>query len=115
MSADYSQIDQPAVDTPYRQNVRRIVPIEIQDAIPRALRRPEDLRQFLSSSSFLPSCDLRISPALAGRAAALLRAHPDLMEDLQWHTAAIAAFLSNIVNFETTTRNVQQRVRKLPQ
>lgn len=114
MSADYSQIDQPAVDTPYRQNVRRIIPIEIQDAIRERCGDRQDPGNFLVI--VLPAkCDLRISPPLAARAAALLRAHPELMEDLQWHTAAIANFLSNIVNFEITARNVQQKVKKLPQ
>jgi hypothetical protein len=41
-------------------------------------------------------CDLSISPPLAAQAAALLRSHPELMEDLQWHTAAIAAFLQKV-------------------
>ena len=39
---------------------------------------------------------------------------PGLMEDLQWHTAAIAAFLANIGVYETTIRKVQQRVRMQP-
>lgn len=113
MSADYSQIDQPAVDTPYRRNVRRIIPVEIQDAIRGRCGDQQDPRNFLIIS--LPAkCDLRISPRLAAQAAARLRAHPELMDDLQWHTAAIASFLSNIVAFETTARNVQQMVRKMP-
>ena len=114
MSTDYSQIDQVAVDTPYRQNVRRIIPIEIQDAIRERCGDRQEPGNFLILS--LPAkCDLRISPAVAAQVAARLRAHPELMEDLQWHTAAIANFLSNIVNFETAVRNVQQKVKELPQ
>ena len=33
MHSDTTQIDTQAVDTPYRQNVRRVIPVEIQDAI----------------------------------------------------------------------------------
>ena len=114
MSADYSQFDRPAVDTPYRQNVRRIIPIEIQEAIRERCGDQQSPDKFFVS--ILPArCDLNISPPLAARAAALLRAHPELMEDLQWHTAAIAAFLSNIALYETPTRNVSQKVGKLPQ
>ena len=114
MSADYSQIDLPAVDTPYRQNVRRIIPIEIQDAI---RERCGDQAAADNPLVFvLPAkCDLHIPRPLATQAAARLRAHPDLMEDLQWHTAAIAAFLGNIGIYETASRNVQQRVRMQPQ
>lgn len=112
MSADYSQIDAPAVNTPYRQNVRRIIPIEIQDAIRERCGDRPVAGNFLIAA--LPAkCDLRIPAPQAARAAALLRAHPELLEDLQWHTAAIAAFLSNIVNYETATRNVAKKVGRL--
>ena len=114
MSADYSQTDLPAVDTPYRQNVRRIIPIEIQDAI---RERCGDQAAADNPLVFvLPAkCDLHISRPLATQAAARLRDHPDLMEDLQWHMAAIAAFLGNIGIYETAIRKVQQRVRMQPQ
>jgi len=113
MSADYSQIDLPAVDTPYRQNVRRIIPVEIQDAIRERCGDQESADN--PGIVVLPAkCDLHISHPLATQAAARLRAHPGLMEDLQWHTAAIAAFLANIGVYETTIRKVQQRVRMQP-
>jgi hypothetical protein len=112
MSADYSQIDLPSVDTPYRRNVRRIIPLEIQEAI---RERCGDSRT-QDYSLLLPArCDLHIAPPQAARAAALLRAHPELMEDLQWHTAATANFLDNIRAFEVQTRNVQAKVKRLPQ
>ncbi len=113
MSADYSQIDQPAVDTPYRRNVRRIIPVEIQDEIRERCGDKQDPSKYYIM--VLPAnCSLDIPPRKAAEAAALLRAHPELMEDLQWHTAAIASFLSNTAVFENTTRGVQQRIRRLP-
>jgi hypothetical protein len=33
MYSDTRQIDTESVNTPYRQNVRRVIPVEIQDAI----------------------------------------------------------------------------------
>ena len=33
LSSDYAIIDTPAVDTPYRRNVRRLIPIALQDAV----------------------------------------------------------------------------------
>jgi hypothetical protein len=59
------------------------------------------------------TCDLQIAPTDAAKAAALLRAHPELLEDLQWHIAAIASFLSNIIPFELATRRTQQKVEAM--
>jgi hypothetical protein len=108
MSADYSSIDTPAIDTPYRHNVRRIIPIEIQDAIrTKCGDQPDPAHPAFTN---LPAkCNLLLAPADAAKAAALLRAHPELLEDLQWHIAATAAFLSNIIPFEGATRRIEQR------
>ncbi len=114
MSADYSQIDLPAVNTPYRQNVRRIIPIEVQDAIRE--RCGDQAAADNPLVIVLPAkCDLHIARPLATQAAARLRAHPALMEDLQWHTAAIAAFLTNIEVYEIASRNAQRKVRTQPE
>ena len=112
MTSDYTIIDQPAVDTPYRRNVRRIIPVEIQDAIrARCSDRPLAANPLFI---ILPAhCDLRITPALAAQAAALLRARPELRDDLQWHVAAIANFLTNTVNFDSAAHRVQEAVRHL--
>ena len=108
MSFDYSSIDLPAVDTPYRHNVRRIIPIEIQDAI-RA--RCGDTPDPTGAFTDLPEhCALGLNPDQAARAAAALRAHPELLDDLQWHFAAIAAFLSNIIPIEAATHRVERRI-----
>lgn len=109
MSADYTQLDTAGVNTPYRQNVRRIIPLELQDSIRATCgdRPTPDYPIFL----FLPpTCPLAIEPTQARLAAAALRAHPDLMEDLQWHMAAQAAMLSNMVAFETSTTNLRKRI-----
>ena len=113
MAADYSQIDNAAIDTPYRRNVRRIIPVEIQDLI----RAQCGDRRVVGNENMLllpRQCDLRIAPDQAAKAAALLRAHPDLLEDLQWHIAATAALLSNIVPFENAARRVEMTSRVGP-
>jgi len=112
MYSDTTQIDTEAVNTPYRQNVRRVIPVEIQDAIRAECgdQRPPDNPQLF----FLPrSCDLDVPPAAAATAAAALRAHPQLVDDLRWHTAAIAAFLNNTVVFEKKTNELKQRIDSL--
>ena len=35
------------------------------------------------------------------------------MEDLQWHMAAEAAMLSNMIPFETSTANLRKRISGL--
>lgn len=109
MSADYSILDIPSVNTPYRQNVRRLIPIDLQDAIrSRCGDRPHPAKP---ATTVLPAtCGLQIGPQEATQAAAILRAHPELIQDLQWHMAAQAALLANMVSFENSTANLQRRI-----
>ena len=46
----------------------------------------------------------------AASAAATLRAHPQLVEDLRWHTAAIAAFVANLNAFQVKTEMLARRI-----
>ena len=112
MSADYSQLDTAGVNTPYRENVRRIIPLELQDAI-RATCGDRATPEYPLFLFLPPTCPLKIEPARARQAAAALRAHPALMEDLQWHMAAEAAMLSNMIPFETSTANLRKRISGL--
>ena len=108
MSANYSQIDQSAVDTPYRRNVRRIIPIEIQDRIRKQCG--DQLRPSDPGNVILPGqCRIELSPAEAAKAAAILRARPEVMEDLQWHIAAVAAYLNYTIAFEEVIKRVESR------
>jgi hypothetical protein len=109
MASDTSQIDLVAVDTPYRRNVRRIIPIDIQDSIRAACGDvpPADKPNLF----LLPSnCPLAIAPKAAASAAQALRSHPDLANDLQWHVAAAAAFLASLRSFELTARSLQNEI-----
>lgn len=112
MYAERSSISTQAVDTPYRQNVRRVIPVEIQDAIREKCgdRRPSENPQLFYLSE---KCDVDISPAAAAQAAAALRAHPQLVDDLRWHTAAAASYLNNTTTFEIKTRKLADRIEAL--
>ena len=109
LSADYTLLDVASVNTPYRQNVRRWIPIDLQDAIrSHCGDRPRPDKPL---TTFLPAtCDFKIAPDMAAKTAAVLRAHPDLIQDLQWHMAAQAALLANIPAFEETTDDLQRRI-----
>jgi hypothetical protein len=109
MTSDYALIDDPAVDTPYRHNVRRVIPIEIQDAV-RAQCGDRPMSASLYILTLPATCDLKLSPAEAAAGARALRGHPELQEDLQFHLAAVAAFLQNILPFETAAKAVESRI-----
>jgi hypothetical protein len=110
MSADYTQLDVPSVNTPYRQNVRRVIPDAIQEAVRKRCGDipPSAPQQF---NFILPAtCDLEIAPDEAAEAARMLRASPELARDLQWHMAAQSALLSNMRAFELATEDLQKRI-----
>ena len=109
MSADYSIIDVSSVDTPYRQNVRRWIPIDMQDAIrARCGDRPAANNAL---TTILPAtCDVKLDAKEAANAAAILRAHPELVQDLQWHMAAEAALIANLGAFEHSTGKLQRLI-----
>lgn len=112
MYADTTPIDNATVDTPYRHNVRRIIPVEIQDAIRAKCgdRSPPDRPQLF----YLPErCDLAIDRSAAASGAAALRTHPELADDLRWHTAAEASFVANIGLWETKVRALAARINSL--
>lgn len=112
MSSDYSIIDTPAVDTPYRRNVRRLIPIALQDRVRAQCgdQPPTDAALFVS----LPArCPLSLPAAQAAAAARKLREHPEVLDDLQWHMAAQSALIGNFGPFEQATRNVRAQLGRL--
>jgi hypothetical protein len=112
MYADTRPINNQTMETPYRVNVRRVIPVEIQDEIRAKCgdQRPPDNPQLFT----LPErCSLDISPAAAAAAAKTLRAHPELVDDLRWHIAATASYLNNVTAFEMKTRTLANRIEAL--
>ena len=90
--ADYAPLQFTNLYTDYRKNVRRVIPLSIQEQI-RA--RCGDRTRPDNSAGFLPAtCDLKLDPAAVAAAAAKLRAHPELADDLGYHFAVIAVALT---------------------
>lgn len=108
MFQDYSQVDLAAVDTPYRRNVRRIIPLAVQDKI-RA--KCDDIFPNSPLIAVLPArCDIELSPSEASDGARLLRAHPEVMQDLQWHTDAIINFLTTVNQIDGEIMRVRSQL-----
>ena len=113
LTSDYSTVTFNSVATPYRENVRRVIPIKIQDDI----RRECGDRNVPGKHGFvlvvLPeTCRLRIEPAQAATIAAELRARPDLVAELNWHLAAIAVLLTNAEILEIPIRELHRDLAK---
>jgi hypothetical protein len=110
LTQDYSAIQLSAVSTPYREQVRRIIPIHIQDRI----RRECGDRQIRNTPlAELPAtCALRLAPAEAEATAAALRARRDLPGELNWHLAAVAAYQETGAIIERLFRALHRDLEK---
>ena len=109
MYTDNGLIGINAVDTPYRRNVRRVIPIETQDVI--RTKCGDYIPTGRANVVLLPEiCNLKLPAEQAAVAAAALRANPDLVADLNWHVAAAAAFLANLQSFDSTTLKLLREI-----
>ena len=113
LTADYEPVQFNAVATPYREHVRQVIPAALQDQI-RAQCGDRNIEK--EGAQFLvilpPSCPLKLDPAAAAQAAATLRAHPELVKELNWHLAAIAVYLTNVDGLEGQFRALDRSFDK---
>lgn len=109
MTSNYDDLDIAAVSTHYRENVRRVIPDEVQEAIRNECgdRTPPG-RPFVNILS--RTCDLDLTAQKSKAIAAALRANPQLVGDLRWHLAAVATFLANMNALEVQTRDLTRRI-----
>ena len=111
LTADYSSVEYPAVATRYREQVRHVIPTEIQDRI-RAECGDRNVRG--KEGAFVvelpPNCAAKLDPALVARTAAALRARRDLVGELDWHLAAVATFLGNADILSTPIRELEREI-----
>jgi hypothetical protein len=113
LTADYEPVGFGAMATPYRQHVRQIIPNAIQDQI---RSRCNDRNVSREGAQFLvvlpPTCPVNLDPGDAARAAGALRAHPELANELNWHLAAIANYLTNVGGLESSFRALDDSLKK---
>ncbi len=113
LTSDYGAVSIQAVSSPYREQVRRVIPIRVQDDI----RRECGDRNVAGKAGYLiailpKSCTLRIQPAQAVHIAAALRARRDLAEELNWHLASVAVFESQVDFLEVPIRELHRGLSK---
>jgi len=101
LTADYEPVGFAAMATPYRQHVREVIPDVVQEQIRKSCGDRNITREGVQFLVALPpTCPLQLDPAQAAEAARLLRAHRELINELNWHLAAIANYLSNVDGLE---------------
>ena len=109
MTLDYTQIDQAKIETPYREHVRQVIPQDIQDAI-----RAKCGDTYLPERPLVPllpaTCTLNFPRATWAQAARILRAEPQLVNELRWHRAAVATFIDTMDVFEDQAKMVLKRI-----
>ena len=106
MTFDYRLVDLDAVSSRYREEVRKIIPNDIQAAI-----RERCGDRTVQTILVLPaSCDLEIPPNEAAQVAAALRANPELVRELNWHRAAVSNQLAQAEALKRDARVLTQRV-----
>ena len=110
LTSDYSPVVFTTVATAYREQVRHIIPIEIQDRI-RAACGDRNVKSDGVYQIVLPArCTLTLEPTQAAATAAALRARPELVGELRWHLAAVATFLANAEVLAIPMRELQQKL-----
>jgi hypothetical protein len=112
MSAEFADVGPTTLRTRYREQVRQVIPEDIQEMIrDRCGDRPLRGRPLLAQ---LPAtCELDLPADRWAEAAAALRSRPDLVGELRWHRAVVATFLFNMGKIDQRTRDLSDAIRKL--
>jgi type II secretory pathway pseudopilin PulG len=110
MTYNFDSLHVSAMQTPYRQHVREIIPDDIQHAI---RQRCHDVQHPGLMTVTLPAhCPVKLDPVAASRAAAALRSHPELPRELVFHLAQSDTFLGILERFETRVRTLVRLIDK---
>lgn len=110
MTTDYAILEKELFSA-YREQVRKVIPEDIQDAI-----RAQCGDQRVGGLGYVqlpPTCTLDIPEDRFPIAAKALRDRPELVGELRWHFAAVASYVSNIENLETFARSVSRQLESI--
>jgi hypothetical protein len=109
MALDFSQLSLANVTTPYRQDVREVIPEDIQDAI-RA-HCGDYLTDGSAIETLLPAtCEVDFPDQRWAAAARDLRADPQLVKELRWHRASVASFTFIVGLFRRRVQRALDRI-----
>ena len=110
MILNYQAIE-AELSSDYRKHVRQVIPEDVQDAI-RAECSDQPVHGHPTNFELPTSCDPDLPPARFAFAAEALRSHLELVGELRWHRAAVAAFLADMGAVEALTRDLLGRIER---
>lgn len=109
MALDFSQLSLTNVTTPYRQDVREIIPEDIQDAI--RTHCGDYVTQGPAIQTLLPAtCNLDFPAPRWAAAARDLRSQVQLVKELRWHHASVASFVFIVGIFRRRVQRALDRI-----
>ena len=111
MTTDYAAIERD-VFSEYRRHGREVIPNDVQDAI-RDQCGDRSLPGTYGSLFLPPACKLDFPEPRIAAAAAALRAHPELANQLNFHLAAIDTYQLNVATVDTIARDLLHRLDRL--
>jgi len=110
MTTDYT-VYEKELFTDYREDVRKVIPEDVQDAI-RAQCGDQRIGR-LGAVRLPATCTLDLPEVRFRIAAKALRDHPELVGEMRWHFAAVASYVGNIENLGNMSRSVTKRIDKI--
>ena len=110
MTQDYNSLEKELF-TAYRQNVRKVIPEDIQDAI--RSKCGDVITGTIGYISLPATCTLDLPEQRFVVAAAALRDHPELVGELRWHFAAVASYVYNLDNLRNISKRLLARIERV--
>jgi hypothetical protein len=108
MTTDYAAMERDLFSN-YRQHAREIIPNDVQDAI-REQCGDRTATDAFNSLFLPPKCDLHYPAARIAATAKILRAHPELVDELNWHLAVVASYRSNVAVVDNIAQDLLIRL-----
>ena len=110
MILNYQAIE-AQLTTDYREQVRQVIPEDVQDAI-RTKCGDQRIPDHPLNVRLPAKCHVVLPDGKFAFAASELRSHPKLIGELRWHRSTIEAFLGDMGVVEVLTRDLLNRIER---
>ena len=108
MSFNIENLNSNYVMTPYRDDVRKVIPDDLQQRIRDACG--DKLRGDTGDFSLPERCDVTLEEDEVRSTAAELRRHPALVGELGQHLATVSSYLNQVTQYEVVIRQLRSRI-----
>jgi hypothetical protein len=110
MTLNYQAIE-AQLTTEYREEVRQVIPEDVQDAI-RAQCGDQAIPGHPLNVRLPAHCNVELAAGRFADAASALRSHPKLIGELRWHRSTVASFVGDMAVVEVLTRDLLTRIER---